>query len=150
MSLAHHTHPDQLERYSFLWNEVRLLIAALALFIGGVPPILYFLPVAGLYGLASLLLKLSWLLTGVTAVYLAYRWFTAGQKLFGRSNSRDTLAFAVMVISGINLGLVGLIGNNVGMSISSSYPIFVITAIAYVVAAYHLHSRWKSHGERLF
>src|SRR3989344_2566175 len=31
---------NNLERYSFLWSEVRLIIAALALFLGGVSPLL--------------------------------------------------------------------------------------------------------------
>ena len=147
MSFTHHTHPDNLERYAFVWSEVRLLIAALALFIGGVPPVLYFLPAIGLMGV---LLKLAWLISGVAAAYLLYRWLTNGQKLFGHKDMKDTIAFLVMCVSGINLGLVGLIGNNIGMSISSSYAVFVITAIVYLVSAYHLHLRWKKAGEKLF
>ena len=147
MSFTHHTHPDKLERYAFIWSEVRLLIAALALFIGGVPPVLYFLPA---FGLVGILLKLSWLISGVAAAYLLYRWLSNGQKLFGHKDMKDTVAFFVMVVSGINLGLVGLIGNNIGMSISSSYALFVVTAILYLVSAYHLHTRWKRAGQKLF
>ena len=150
MNLKHHTHPDNLERYAFLWSEVRLVIAAIALFIGGIPPVLYFLPGVGSFGLVNLALKLAWIISGVSAAYLFYRWLHAGQKLFGHSNMKDTAAFVVMVVSGINLGLVGLIGNNIGMSISSSYAVFVITAVVYLVSAYHLYTRWKAHGRKLF
>ena len=35
MNFKRHTHPDALERYAFQWSELRLVIAAVALFIGG-------------------------------------------------------------------------------------------------------------------
>lgn len=149
MSLSHHTHPDNLERYAFVWSEVRLLIAALALFIGGIPPAIYFLPGGGA-GIVFLLLKLSWIISGVAAVYLLYRWLGNGQKLFGHKDTKDMVAFLVMTLSGINLGLVGLIGTNVGMSISSSYAVFVITAVLYVASAYHLYTKWNKAGQSLF
>lgn len=148
MSLQHHTHPDNLERYAFLWSEVRLLIAAIALLIGGVPPILYFFPFG--FGLITLLLKLSWIISGVASVYLLYRWFTGSQKLFGHKDTKDTVAFIIMTLSGINLGLVGLIGQNIGMSIASSYAVFVITAVIYLASAYHLYTRWNKSGQKLF
>jgi len=150
MSLAHHTHPDNLEKYAFIWSEARLLIAALALFIGGYPPVLYFLPISDLYGVIYALLKLAWIISGVASVYLAYRWLSAGQKLFGHKDMKDAVAFFIMVVSGVNLGLVGLIGQNIGMSISSSYALFVVVAVLYLVSAYHLYTRWKKSGERLF
>ena len=150
MEYKQHTHPDNLERYAFLWSEARLIIAALALFIGGYPPVLYFLPISGLYGIVSIFLKLSWIVSGVAAVYLVYRWLGNGQMLFGHKDTKDMVAFLVMVISGVNLGLVGLIGQNVGMTILSSYALFVIVAIAYLVSAYHLYTRWKASHERLF
>ncbi|HWO06995.1 MAG TPA: hypothetical protein VNM40_00215 [Candidatus Paceibacterota bacterium] len=56
----------------------------------------------------------------------------------------------MIVISGLNLGLVGLIGQDVGMSISSSYAVFVLVGIAYLAAAYHLYTRWRAHGEKIF
>ena len=145
-----HLHPDSLERYAFLWSEVRLIIAALALFIGGVPPVLYFLPFSGLYGILTILLKLAWLISGVASVYLVYRWLSGGQKLFGHKDTKDLVAFLIMSVSGINLGLVALIGSNVGMNISSSYPVFLIVAVLYVISTYHLYTRWKASGERVF
>src|SRR3989344_8325172 len=97
---------NNLERYSFLWSEVRLIIAALALFLGGVSPLLKLgLP----SGLASSLLTLSWIISGVAAVYLLYRRHKT-KLLLGGKDKWDAVAFFVMVVSGINLGLVGLLG----------------------------------------
>lgn len=150
MNLKEHTTPERLERYSFLWSEVRLIVAAVALLLGGVPPVLYFLSFSPLYGLVYALLKLAWVVSGVASGYLLYRWYAGGQKVFGGSDMKDMVAFFVSVVSGINLGLVGLLGTNIGMSISSNYIVFVIAALLYLVAAYHLYIRWKGHGERVF
>src|SRR3989344_6701391 len=117
MTTQDFTQPAQLERYSFLWSQARLLIAAVALFIGGVPPVLAYNPIPGLYGLVSSLLTLSWIISGVAALYLAYRWNANHQMLFGGKAQRDTIAFFISVVSGINLGLTGVLGNNIGMSI---------------------------------
>lgn len=152
MNYKHHLHPDRLERYSFLWSEARLVIAALALFMGGVPPAVSMafalsMPVAGLIGG---LLTLSWIISGIASAYLLYRWISIGKKIFGMRNRHDLAAFLVSVISGINLGLTGLTGRNIGMTIFPGYLFFLIAAIAYLIAAWHLWRRWKSHGERLF
>lgn len=140
----------ELERYSFLWSELRLLIAALALLLGGVPPLVWILGGTAYGGLVALLLKLSWIVSGVAAAYLLYRWYNNGMKLFGQNHTKDMLAFAVMVISGLNLGFVGLIGTNIGMTIASSRPVFIIVAIAYLFSAFYLYQRWRAHGEKLF
>lgn len=142
---------NQLLRYSFLWSEARLIIAAVALLIGGTPPILKiggFMPF--LFGLAYALLRLSWLVSGAASIYLGYLWFSGDKKLFGGKETLDTIAFLVSIVSGINLGLVGVTGNNIGMSIVYNYPIFIITALIYLASAYHLYSRWKASGERVF
>lgn len=149
MDLHAHTHPDKLEYYSFIWSEVRLVIAAVALLVGGTPPI-YFLPLFFLYGLVSTLLTLCWIISGAASAYLAYRWYTGGQTLFGGKDMKDTVAFAVMVLSGLNLGITGISGTNIGMSIAYSYPVFIVTGIVYLVAAWYLHKRWKASGEKLF
>lgn len=83
MELYKHTHPDALARYAFMWSELRLLIAAVALLIGGIPPLIYIFPS---FGLAIALLKIGWVISGVAAAYLLYRWYTGGQKLFGAHN----------------------------------------------------------------
>lgn len=150
MDIKEHTHPDKLERYSFLWSEARLVVAAVALLLGGYPPVLYFLAFSPLYGIVSLLLKLAWIISGVAAGYLLYRWYTGGQKIFGGSDMKDNVAFFVSVISGINLGIVGILGKNIGMSMTSNYIVFVIVALLYLAAAYHLYTRWKAKGEKLF
>lgn len=151
MNYKHHLHPDRLERYSFLWSEIRLIIAAVALFIGGVPPLVAIsfrlsLPVSGFIGA---LLTLSWILSGLASGYLLYRWFSADKKLFGGRDRKDLAAFFVSVISGINLGLAGLMGRNIGMTIFPGYLFFLIAGIAYLAAAWHLWYRWKAHGEKI-
>ncbi len=112
MDLNAHTHPDKLEYYSFIWSEIRLVIAAIALLVGGTPPI-YFLPLFFLYGLVSALLTLCWIISGTASTYLAYRWYTGGQMIFGGKDMKDTVAFAVMVVSGLNLGITGISGTNI-------------------------------------
>jgi hypothetical protein len=144
MDIKEHAHPDKLEEYSFLWSEARLLIAAIALLIGGRPPLLLVLPT--LYGV----LTLAWLMSGVASGYLLYRWNAGGQKLFGGKAPLDTAAFFVSVVSGINLGLAGLIGRNIGISISSNYFVFIVVALLYLASAYHLYTRWNASGKKLF
>ncbi len=146
MDIKQHTTPEMLEKYSFLWSEVRLVIAAVALFIGGIPPILFLkLP----SGLTTSLLTLCWIISGVAAVYLLYRW-NEKKTLFGAKVRLDTYAFFIMVVSGINLGIVGIFGRNIGMSIASSRIVFFAVGVAYLVAAYHLHRRWKANGGKIF
>ena len=142
--------PRELETYAFLWSEVKLLVAAVALLIGGYPPIFLLLPISATYGFVSLGLKLAWIISGVAAAYLAYRWYTGGQKLFGGNDTKDKAAFAVLVVSGINLGLTGILGQNIGMSISSNYAVFVVVALAYLGSAVYLFQRWSSHGKKIF
>jgi len=149
MDIKEHTHPDKLERYSFLWSEARLLIAALALFLGGIPPILKITPYA-LYGMASSLLSLAWIISGLASGYLLYRWYTGGQTLFGEKDAKDTAAFLVSAVSGINLGFAGIFGGNIGMSISSNYFIFMVVGVLYLLSAGYLYSRWNAKGQKLF
>lgn len=149
MNIKEHMSPEKLEKYSFWWSEARLLIAALALFLGGVSPVLYFGLPSGLYNMISSLLTLAWIISGVAAAYLLYRWY-GPKTLFGGKAQLDTYAFFVMIVSGINLGLTGVIGNNIGMSISYNRAVFAIVALLYLASAYHLHRRWKASSERLF
>lgn len=146
MDIKIHATPSKLERYSFLWSLLRLLIAAVSLIIGGYPIALRLLYLP----LTSSLLTLSWIISGIASVYLAYRWNADGRKLFGGTETKDTVAFFAMVISGVNLGLVGLIGQNIGMNISSSKLVFIIVGVFYVICAYYLHTRWKAYGEKIF
>jgi hypothetical protein len=145
-----HLHPDSLELYSFWWSEARLLIAALALFLGGVPPIYMLLPSAATGGLVKLGLTLAWVISGAAAAYLAYRWHTGGQKVFGGKDTKDLAAFFVMIVSGFNLGITGLVGTNIGMSISSNRVVFAIVGVLYLAAAYWLWKRRNEHHGKLF
>lgn len=149
MNIQEHTTPDKLERYSFLWSEVKLVIAAVSLAFGASPIVFMILP----GGLARSLLTLSWIISGLAALYLGYRWYTGGRKVFGGTNRTDMIAFGVMVVSGINLGFTGISSNNIGMSLvpyGLSTIIFIATAVLYLWTAYYLWKRWKAHGEHLF
>lgn len=147
MNMKHHLHPDNLEKYSFMWSEVRLLLAAVALLMGGVPAIFLILPGSPM---TAFFLKLCWLITGAATIYLAYRWHMAKHTLFGKKESMDTFAYAVLLVSGLNLGWTGVTGNNVGMSIWSGRFIFLVVGILYLWTAYHLWNRWSKSGRRLF
>lgn len=141
--------PHKLERYAFLWSEARLIVAAVALLIGGVPPV-YLIAPASLFGIARTGLLAAWIISGIAALYLVYRWWNHGQKVFGGKNTHDMLAFAVLALSGINLGLTGVMSKNIGMTILHGRFVFFVTAAIYLAAAYHLYNRWKKSGERLF
>ena len=149
MNIKDHSQPHQLERYSFLWTETRLVIAAVALLMGG--PLLYTVfPIPSLFGLLRLLLTLGWLISGFASGYLFYRWYFGSKTLFGHKKQLDTIAFLVSVVSGVNLGLAGLFQKNLGMSIFSTYGFWVIAGIAYLVTAAYLFRRWKESGEKIF
>lgn len=146
MEIKVHTSPSNLERYSFLWTEVRLVVAAVSLIIGGYPVALRVIPIP----ITGSLLVICWIISGVASAYLGYRWITGGQKVFGGSHTKDTIAFGVAVVSGINLGIVGLLGQNIGMSIFPNKMIFMLTGLVYLASAYWLYTKWKSHGEKVF
>ncbi len=140
-------------KYSFLWTIARLLIAAIALFIGGTPPVYMLFSSVGLGGLPLLQtgLTLSWILSGVTSAYLLYMWHEHKMKLFGKNDAIDMGAFLIATISGINLGVAGLVGTNIGMSIvDSNYVAFLIMGILYLASAYHLYTKWDKHHQKLF
>lgn len=150
MNLQEHTTPEKLERYSFLWSEARLVIASLALFLGGVPLAKAINPIPAFYSLISSLLSLAWIISGIAAGYLLYRWHTGGKTLFHEKRQYDTIAFFIMVVSGLNLGLAALLDKNIGMSIFSNRLIFSIVGVLYLVAAYYLHKRWTEAEKKIF
>jgi uncharacterized membrane protein YuzA (DUF378 family) len=144
-----YTKPEVLEKYSFLWSEARLVIASVALFLGGIPPVLAFNPISAMYGVVSSLLTVCWLISGLASAYMIYRW-NDKKMVFGGNDNKDMAAFWISSVSGINLGLTGLIGNNIGMSFSSNYTVFIIVGLLYLASAYHLYTRWNSHGKKIF
>ena len=147
MNVNEYTHPDKLERYSFLWSEARLLIASLALFLGAVPPLRY-LPLP--WGLMNTILTLAWIISGVASLYLFYRWYRAKWVAFGGKAQMDMAALGVSVVSGINLGLTGVLGRNIGLAISANRVILIIVGILYLASAYRLYTRWSSFGKKIF
>lgn len=148
MDIHRHTHPDALERYSFWWSEARLLIAAVALFSGGVPPVFFVTPYP-LLGIAVMGLKIAWLISGLASAYLIYRWYNGG-KVFGSKDPMDLVAFWIMVVSGINLGLTGILGQNPGMTIAAGRTIFFVAGVVYVATAAYLYRRWTANGKKIF
>ncbi len=150
MSIEKYMEQQNLDKYSFLWSEARLVIGAVALFMGGVPPVYALLPFVGSYGIVGKFLGLAWIISGVAAGYLFYRWYTGGQKLFGAKNQNDMGAFLVMVVTGFNLGFAGLFGKNIGFSISSNYNLLVVVGLLYLATAWYLYQRWNGHGQKLF
>jgi hypothetical protein len=138
--------PKQLETYSFWWSETRLLIAAAALFLGGVPPV-YFVAPPAMLGITQLGLTAAWIVSGLASAYLLWRWYDGGQKVFGGKQSKDIFAFLVMIVSGINLGLTGIFGQNIGMSLVSGKIVFMIVGALYLWVAYHLFVRWNKVGK---
>ena len=101
--------------------------------------------------LFAALLTIAWIASGITAGYLAYRWFKGGKRIFGKSDKVDLVAFLVSVVSGINLGIVGLGGQNIGMTfVSGNKVLFFITGAAYVWSAWQLWKGWKGYGKKVF
>lgn len=151
MHHQHWSHPDSLERYAFLWSEARLLIAALALFLGGVPPLFFILRFNFLFGFLSTLLTLAWVISGVASAYLAYRWYTGHKTVFGKKDTTDLAAFGIMVVTGLNLGFAGFFTTNIGMTlVNNSKFIFFIAGVVYLGVAAYLWKRWNEHGKKIF
>lgn len=149
MNINEHTNPNKLERYAFLWSEVRLLVASVSLISGGVPVVFKIFRV-GFYGLIVSFLNLFYILSGIASVYLLYRWNAGGRKLFGGNDTKDLVTFMIMNVSGINLGLMPILSKNLGMSFVAGQIFFVITGLAYIFSAYHLYTKWKANGEKVF
>ena len=149
MDFKQYTNFHNLEKYSFLWSEASLLISAVALFIGGIPPIFKIIP-SIFYGITASLLGLAWIISGVAAVYLLYRWNANNRMLFNTIRNMDTAAFMVSIILGLNLGVTGIMGINIAMSISSSTVLFIITGILFIVSAGYLYKRWNESGKKIF
>ena len=150
MDLKQFNNFSNLDRYTFLWSQARLLLGALALLLGGVPPVLFLVRVPALFAVVAPFLKLAWIVSGVASAYLLYRWNAKRHVLFGGKAQKDTIAFFVSIVTGLNLGVTGLFGKNIGMSITSSKLIFVIAAIIYLGAAFYLFKRWRSAGGNIF
>lgn len=147
MDINHHLQPQRLQRYCFLWSQARQVLAAVALFVGGIPTVVYFFPSSSF--LASLLTP-TWLISGFASAFLLYRWNEGGRKLFGGTDQKDMIAFLISGVTGINLGLAGLLGTNFGMTIASGRTIFFVTGVVYVWTVWHLQKRWNESGQRLF
>ncbi|MEX0931269.1 MAG: hypothetical protein WDZ88_00805 [Candidatus Paceibacterota bacterium] len=151
MTTVDHTHPDNLEKYAFFWSEVRLVIAAFSLIIGGFPvayKLFGFVPFFARP--VNTLLTIAWVISGVSAGYLLYRWNKEGRTVFGGKSRNDLIAFFFLVITGINLGVAGLLGVNLGMKFSLGGNLYAIVGVLYLAVAYYLHKRYKESGGKVF
>lgn len=142
--MKHH----ELERYAFIWSEVRLVLAGVALILGGIPFV--FLVFPSMYGVTAPLLKICWLVSGAASAYLGWRWYDKKMHVFGGKDNKDSVAFAILVVTGLNLGVTGIIGSNIGMSIIGGRVVFFVAGIIYLYVAYHLYNRWKKSGRQVF
>jgi hypothetical protein len=138
-----------LDRACFYWTEARLITAAIALFLGGYPPVLYFNPIPAFGGFLSTLVTVAWVISGPVSLYLLYRWLK-NNKVVLNNTLRDKVAFFIAVVSGLNLGFAGIARTNIGMSLADSTLTFVLTGCLYLVVAIYLYQHWKRHNENLF
>jgi hypothetical protein len=143
------SHADTLTTYAFFWTLARLCISVVALLIGS-PPALILFSFEPAYGFAWLFLRLSWIISGVAASYLLYRWLTAKGYVFDKATRKDTIALAVAIVSGLNLGFAGLFGTNIGLSFFTAYLFWLIGAGFYAWSAHHLFTRFRQSGNKLF
>ena len=153
MDIQEHTTPERLLRYAFLWSIARMMIGAVSLFFG-VMPVLYRL----MSSAANTPLTLAYLITLAASGYLVYLWFSKHDKrVFGDDDMKDKVAFLIMSVTGLNLGLSAIINDNIGIGLMQtvfSYDLgellFKAVAVIYLAVAYYLWKRWKENGEELF
>jgi len=128
----------------FAWNQLRLVIAGATLVLAKQSPILMYLYIPLITPLAASLMSLAWIISGLAGAYLIYAWNKAGRTIFGGNERKDVIAFWIATITGVHLGIAGLVGLNIGFSVTPmaiSTPIMIAAGLAYFWSAYHLHSR---------
>ena len=148
MDIKEHTTPKNLFKYAFMWNQVRLVVAAASLILGGFPVALRIFSSSN--SMVGSLLTLSWIISGVAALYLLYMWFQSGKKLWGGSERTDVAAFWVAIISGLHLGIAGILGTNIGMTVIPSTfltLVMLVAGILYLWSAFHLHKRYSKSSD---
>jgi len=146
MDLKEHTTPANLLKYAFMWNQVRLLVAALSLIFGGFP-IVFRLFSSSSSAIGSLL-SVAWIISGLAALYLVYMWYQGGRTLFGGKDNVDMAAFAIAMISGLHLGIAGIFGINIGMKVipyGMLTMVMIVAGLLYLWSAFHLHKRFSAN-----
>ena len=112
MDPKEHTTPAMLQRYAFLWMMACLALTALSLFFGATP-IAFMILGSSAYSL----LNLSWLISGIASAYLGYIWFKGDKTVFGTSDQKTKILFLIMVVTGLNIGLVAFLNQNILMNL---------------------------------
>ncbi len=147
MDMNEHTKPENLLKYAFYYNEVRLVLAAITLLLGKMSPVLMYFYIPLVSSLAGALMTLAWILAGVAAGYLLYLWWQGGKTLWGTDDIKDRVAFAIAIISGLHLGWAGLFGVNIGMSVLPMLNIVMpVAGLLYLWSAWHLFHRYKANS----
>ena len=148
MSINEHTSPAKLERYAFYWLLLLLLFSAAALFLGARPAITL---VTGYYSSSVWsLLNVAWLISGAAAAYLTYLWLQNGKQVVGTSDTKTQVTFWFMLLAGYNLGITGLLGNNIFLNVINNKILWYATGVLCLLAAYRLYTQWKANDESLF
>lgn len=147
MDIASHTTSSNLQRYSFFILLALLVLSAGALFLGGRPPVTL---ITGNSSMAWSLLNVSWIVSGAAAVYLGYQWLQHNKQIFGDNDTKDTVAFGFMILSGLNIGILGVLNINLYFQLVAGYVAFIITGAASLACAGYVFKRWQESGETLF
>ena len=146
--MEEHMTPAKLERYAFFWLIGLLALSAIAMLLGARP----LAHVVFGYSSNSInsLLNLSWIISGVAALFLAYQWTKHSKQVFGGNDKKDLAAFLIMLLTGFNLGIYGILGQNYILNINDSFAYLIILSALCIWSGYHLWTRWTESGERVF
>ena len=151
MSLDKHTTPDSLEQYSFIWILLMLVLTAISLLVEATPIVnTIFESSSVLYGPISALLNLSWIISGFVSLYLMYRWNTGGKTLFGGKDKKDLYAFLITIVTGLNIGFMGLFDKNILMDLFYSSALYSIAGIIYLIVVFQLYTSWNKNNKKVF
>ena len=147
MDLATHTSSSSLEKYSFYILLALLVFSAAALFLGGRPPVTL---ITGSSSVVWQLLSLCWLLSGVSAAYLAYQWAQNKKQLFARNDIKDTMAFVFIVAAGLNMGIAGATGVNIFLDLFMGQLAYIVAGVLCIGVAGYMYKQWQENGNSLF
>lgn len=146
------TAAERIEYYAFMWSMARMALAAIALLLGGMPLAVYvsqLIDASFAYEIVRPLLSLSWILSGLAALYLLYRWSLNEYRIFNSTDRNKRIAIIVLIVSGINLSLTPILSKNIGISIAFGAPFYQLIlyagAAVYLWVLFSLWTAWKKH-----
>jgi len=95
------------------------------------------------------LLDIAWIVSGIAAGYLVYEWLQHSRQVF-RGNRNATYAFWFMILTGVNVGIAGILGPNLFLNIFSSSLFHYVTGALCLFAAIYLFIAWRRSGGVIF